>query len=70
MYAGQEATVRTGHGTIDWFKTGEGLHQGSVLSSCLFNLYAVYIVRNAGLDEAQDEIKITGRNINNLKICR
>ena len=68
LYAGQEATVRTGHGTTDWFQTGKGGHQGCVLSSCLFNLYAEYIMRNAGLEEAQAGIKIAGRNINNL-IC-
>ena len=67
MYAGQEATVRTGHGTIDWFKIGKGVHQGCILSPCLFNLYAEYIMRNAGLDEAQAGIKIAGRNINNLR---
>ena len=66
LYAGQEATVRTGHGT-DWFQIGKGLHKGCILSPCLFNLYAEYIMRNAGLDEAQAEIKITGRNINNLR---
>ena len=67
MYAGQEATVRTGHGTIDWFQAGKGVHQGCTLSPCLFNLYAEYIMRNAGLDEAQAGIKIAGRNINNLR---
>ena len=67
LYAGQEATVRTGHGTIDWFQTGKGVCQGCVLSPCLFNLYAEYIVRNAGLDEAQAGIKIARRNINNLR---
>ena len=67
LYAGQEATVRTGHGTTDWFKIGKGVHQGCILSPCLFNLYAEYIMRNAGLDEAQAGIKIAGRNINNLK---
>ena len=66
LYAGQEATVRTGHGT-DWFQIGKGLHQGYILSLCLFNLYAEYIMRNAGLDEAQAGIKIAGRNINNLR---
>ena len=66
-YAGQEATVRTGHGTIDWFQIGKGLHQGCILSPCLFNLYAEYIMRNAGLEEAQAGIKIAGRNINNLQ---
>ena len=60
LYAGQEATVRTGHGTTDWFQTGKGVHQGCILSPCLFNLYAEYIMRNAGLDEAQDGIKIAG----------
>ena len=67
LYAGQEATVRTGHGTTDWFQIGKGVRQGCVLSPCLFNLYAEYIVRNAELDEAQAGIKITGRNINNLR---
>jgi len=67
LYAGQEATVRTGHGTTDWFQTGKGVCQGYILSSCLFNLYAEYIMRNAGLDEAQAGIKIAGRNITNLK---
>ena len=66
LYAGQEATVRTGHGTTDWFQIGKGVHQGCILSSCLFNLYAEYLIRNAGLDEAQAGIKIAGRNINNL----
>ena len=66
LYAGQEATVRTGHGTTDWFQIGEGVHQGYILSSCLFNLYAEYIMRNVGVDEAQAEIKIARRNINNL----
>src|SRR5574341_833106 len=66
LYAGQEATVRTGHGTTDWFQIGKGVCQGCILSSCLFNLYAVYVMRNAGLDEAQAGIKIAGRNINNL----
>ena len=63
--AGQEATVRTGHGTTDWFQIGKGVRQGCILSPCLFNLYAEYIMRNAGLDEAQAGIKIAGRNINN-----
>ena len=67
LYAGQEATVRTGHGTTDWFQIGKGACQGCILSPCLFNLYAEYTVRNAGLDEAQDGIKIAGRNINNLR---
>ena len=66
-YAGQEATVRTGHGTIDWFQIGKGVRQGWILSSCLFNLYAEYIMRNAGLKEAQAGIKISRRNINNLR---
>ena len=60
MYAGQEATVRTGHGTTDWFQIGKGVHQGCILSPCLFNLYAQFIMRNAGLDEAQAGIKIVG----------
>ena len=64
---GQEATVRTGHGTTDWFQIGKGVCQGCILSPCLFNLYAEYIMRNAELDEAQTGIKITGRNINNLR---
>ena len=67
MYVGQEGTVRTGHGTADWFQIGKGVHQGYILSPCLFNLYAEYIMRNAGLDEAQIGIKITRRNINNLR---
>ena len=67
QYAGQEATVRTGHGTTDWFQIGKGAHQGCVLSPCLFNLYADYIMRNAGLEEAQAGIKIARRNINNLR---
>ena len=67
LYAGQEATVRTGHGTIDWFQIGKGVRQDCVLSPCLFNLYAEYIMRNAGLEEAQAGIKIAGRNINNLR---
>ena len=66
LYAGQEATVRTGHGTTDWFQTGKGVHQGCILSPCLFNLHAEDIMRNAGLEEAQAGIKIAGRNINNL----
>ena len=67
LYADQEATVRTGHGTTDCFQIGEGVHQGCILSPCLFNLYAEYIMRNTGLDEAEAEIKIAGRNINNLR---
>ena len=67
LYAGQEATVRTGHGTTDWFQIGKGLCQGCILSPCLFNLYAEYIMRNAGLEEAQAGIKIAGRNINSLR---
>ena len=67
LYAGQEATVRTGHGTTDWFQIGKGVHQCCALSPCLFNLYAEYIMRNAGLDEAQARIKIARRNINNLR---
>ena len=66
-HAGQEATVRTGHGTTDWFQIGKGVCQGYILSPCLFNLYAEYIMRNAGLDEAQAGIKIAGRNIRNLR---
>ena len=66
LHAGQEATVRTGHGTTDWFQTGEGVLQGYILSPCLFNLYAEYIMQNAGLKEAQAGIKIARRNINNL----
>ena len=67
LYAGQEATVRTGHGTADWFQIGKGIHQGCILSPCLLNLYAEYIMRNAGLEEPQAGIKISGRNINNLR---
>src|SRR5574338_126420 len=67
LYAGQKATVRTGHGTTDWFQIGKGVRQGCILLPCLFNLYAEYIMRNAGLEEAQAGIKITGRNINNLR---
>ena len=67
LYAGQEATVRSGHRTIDWFQIGKGIHQGCVLSPCLFNLYADYIMWNAGLEEAQAGIKIAGRNISNLR---
>ena len=66
LYAGQVATVRTGHGTTDWFQTGKGVCQGCILSPCIFNLHAEYIMQNAGLDEAQTGIKIAGRNINNL----
>ena len=66
-YAGQEATIRTGHGTTDWFQIGKGVHQSCVLSPCLFNLYAEYIMRNAGLEETQAGIKIAGKNINNLR---
>ena len=67
LYAGQEATVRTGHGTTDWFQIGKGVYQGCILSPCLFNLYAEYIMRNGGLEEAQAGIKIARRNINNLR---
>ena len=67
LYAGQEATVSTGHGTTDWFQTGKGVCQGCILSPCLLDLYAEYIMRNSGLEEAQSGIKIGGRNINNLK---
>ena len=67
LYAGQEATVRTGHGTTDWLQIGKGVHQSYILSPCLFNLYAEYIMRNAGLEEAQAGIKVAGRNINNLR---
>ena len=67
MYAGQEAIVRTGHGTTDWFQIGKGAHQGCILSPCLFNLYAESIMRNTGLEEAQARIKIFRRNINNLR---
>ena len=67
LYAGQEAAVRTGHGTTGWFQTGKGVHQGCILSPCLFNLYTEYIMRNAGLEEAQAGIKIARRNINNLR---
>ena len=66
LFVGQEATVRTGHGTVDWFQIGKGVHQGCILSPCLFNFYAEYIIRIAGLDEAQAGIKIARRNINNL----
>ena len=67
LYAGQEAAVRTGHGTIHWFQIGKGVHQGCILSPCLFNFYAEYIMRNAGLEETQARIKIAGRNTNNLR---
>ena len=67
LYAGQEATVRTGHGTMDWFQIGKGVHQGYILSPCLFNLYAEYIMQNAGVDESQGRIKIARREINNLR---
>ena len=67
LYAGKEAMVRTGHGTTDWYQIGKGVHQGCILSPCLFNFYAEYIMRNTGLDEAQAGIKIAGRNINNLR---
>ena len=67
LYAGQEATVRIGHGTTDWFQVGKGICQGCILSPCLFNLYAEYIMRKAGLEETQAGIKIAGRNINNIR---
>ena len=67
LYADQEATVRTGHGATDWFQIGKGVHQGCILSPCLFNIYAEYIMRNAGLEEAQAGIKIARRNVNNLR---
>ena len=67
LYAGQEATVRTGHGTTDWLQIGKGVCQGCILSPCLFNFYAEYIMCNAGLDESQDGIKIVGRNMDNLR---
>ena len=67
LYAGQEATVRTRHGMTDWFQIGKGVYQGCLMSPCLFNLYAEYIMQNAGLDEAQTGIKIAGKNINNLR---
>ena len=67
LYAGQEATVKTGHRTTDWLQIGKGVHQGCILSPCLFNFYAEYIMRNAGLEEAQTGIKIARRNINNLR---
>ena len=67
LYAGQETTVRTGHGTTDWFQIGKGVHQDGILSPCLFNFYVEYVMRNAGLEETQGGIKIAGRNINNLR---
>jgi len=67
LYAGQEATVRNGHGTTDWFQIGKGVHQGCILSPCLFNLNVEYIMQNAGLDKVQAGIKFAGRNINNLR---
>ena len=67
LYPGQEATVRTGHGTTNWFQIGKGVHQGCILSPCLFNFYAEYIMRNTGMDEVQAGIKIARRNINNLR---
>ena len=67
LYAGHKATVRTGHGITDWFQIGKGVHQGCILSPCIVNLYAEYIMRNTGLEEAQAAIKIAGRNINNLR---
>ena len=67
LYADQKATVRTGHGTTDWFQIGKGVHQGCILSPCLFSIYAEYIMRNSGLEEVQAGIKIAGRNINNLR---
>ena len=67
LYAGQEVTIRTGHGTTDWFQIGKGVHQGRILSPCLFNFYAEYIMRNTGLEETEAGIKIAGRNINNLR---
>ena len=69
LYAGQEGTVRTGHGTMDWFQIGKGVCQGCILSPCLFNLYAEYIMRNIGLEEAQAGIKISGRNMNSLRFA-
>ena len=70
LYAGHEATVRSGHGTTDWFQIGKGVHQGCILSPCLFNLSAEYIMRNTGLEEVQAGIKIAGENISNLRLCR
>ena len=67
LYAGQEATITIGHGTMNWFQIGKGVHQGCILSPCLFNLYTEYIMQNAGLDEAQAGIKTAGRNTNNLR---
>ena len=67
LYEGQEATVRTRHGTTNWFKIGKGVHQGCILSPCLFNVYGEYVMRNAGLEEAQAKFKIAGKNINNLR---
>ena len=67
LYAGQEATVRTGYGTTDWFQIGKGVAQGCILSPCLFNFYAEYIMRNTGMDEAQPGVKVVGRNINNVR---
>ena len=67
LFSGKQATVKTGHGTTDWFQIGKGVHQGCILSPCLFNLYAEYFMRNAGLEEAQAGIKIAGKNINNLR---
>ena len=67
LYSGQEATVRTGHGSTAWFQIGKGVHEGCILSPCLFNLHAEYILQNAGLDETQARFKIAGRNINNLR---
>ena len=69
LYAGQEATIRTGHGAMNWFKIGKGVHQGCILSLCLFNLHAEYIMRNARLDEAHSGIKIARRNVNNLRFA-
>ena len=70
LYAGQEATVRTGHGTTDWFQIGKGVRQDCILSPCLFNLYAEYIIRNIGLDEAQAGIKLLGKNISNCRYAK